>query len=168
MRFNHAVLLVGAGFLMACEDSVTAPGAETFTATLNGANERPTPLPTTATGAGSFTLSADRNTLTWTLALTGANNVVASHIHFGGASIGGGPIVFPLYAAPKANNPAIAGSVTRAAFLSPLGVSFDTLIALLESGDAYLNIHTDDGVAPTNTGPGDFASGEIRGQIIKQ
>ncbi len=168
MRFNLVLLLVAAGFLTACEDDVTAPGAETFTATLNGANERPVALPTLATGTGSFTLSADRNSLTWTLALTGANNVVASHIHFGGASIGGGPIVFGLYAAAKANNPLISGSVTRAAFSSPLGVSFDTLISLLESGDTYLNIHTDDGVAPTNTGPGDFASGEIRGQIIRQ
>lgn len=168
MRFNLTLLLVAAGFLTGCEDDVTAPGAETFTAALNGANERPTPLPTSATGAGSFTLSADRNTFTWSITLTGATNVVASHIHFGGASIGGGPIVLPLYGAAKANNPSISGSVTRAAFLSPLGVSFDTLIALLESGDAYVNIHTDDGVAPANTGPGDYPSGEIRGQIIRQ
>jgi hypothetical protein len=26
-------------------------------------------------------------------------------------------------------------------------------------------VHTNDGVAPTNTGPGDFPGGEIRGQI---
>jgi hypothetical protein len=35
----------------------------------------------------------------------------------------------------------------------------------MESGGAYVNIHTNDGVAPTNTGPGDFPGGEIRGQI---
>lgn len=168
MRFNLTLLLVAAGLLTACEDDVTAPGAETFTASLNGANERPAPLPTSATGAGSFTLSADRNTLTWSITLTGATNVVASHIHFGGASVGGGPIVLPLYAAAKANNPPISGSVTRAAFVSPFGVSFDTVIGLMERGDAYVNIHTDDGVAPANTGPGDYPSGEIRGQITRQ
>jgi hypothetical protein len=26
-------------------------------------------------------------------------------------------------------------------------------------------VHTNDGVAPANTGPGDFPGGEIRGQI---
>jgi len=28
-----------------------------------------------------------------------------------------------------------------------------------------MNVHTDDGVAPANTGPGDFPGGEIRGQV---
>lgn len=167
MRLNLAVLLVAAAFTTACGDDSTAPGAETFTAVMNGANERPSPLTTLATGSGSFTLSADRNTLTWTITTTGANNVTASHIHLGGPNAFGGQIIFPLYGAPKSNNPPMSGSVTRAAFTTPMGISFDTFIRLLESGDTYLNIHTDDGVAPTNTGPGDFPSGEIRGQIIR-
>jgi hypothetical protein len=37
--------------------------------------------------------------------------------------------------------------------------------AAIEAGDAYVNVHTNDGVAPTNTGPGDFPGGEIRGQL---
>jgi hypothetical protein len=32
-------------------------------------------------------------------------------------------------------------------------------------GNAYVNVHTNDGVDPINTGPGDFPGGEIRGQI---
>src|SRR5437667_342610 len=39
------------------------------------------------------------------------------------------------------------------------------LIAALSTAGAYANVHTNDGVAPTNTGPGDFPGGEIRGQI---
>jgi hypothetical protein len=39
------------------------------------------------------------------------------------------------------------------------------LIAAMESGNAYANVHTNDGVAPPNTGPGDSPGGEIRGQI---
>jgi hypothetical protein len=42
------------------------------------------------------------------------------------------------------------------------------LAALLEAmgnGNAYVNVHTDDGVDPADTGPGDFPGGEIRGQI---
>ena len=45
----------------------------------------------------------------------------------------------------------------------------NTLAALaheFEHGRAYINFHTDDGVHPQNTGPGDlFAPGEIRGDI---
>jgi hypothetical protein len=39
------------------------------------------------------------------------------------------------------------------------------LIAAIEAGNAYVNVHTNDGVGATNTGPGDFPGGEIRGQL---
>jgi hypothetical protein len=35
----------------------------------------------------------------------------------------------------------------------------------MEAGNTDVNVHTHDGVDPTNTGPGDFPAGEIRGQI---
>jgi len=38
-------------------------------------------------------------------------------------------------------------------------------LAAIEAGNAYGNVHTDDGVAPGNTGAGDFPGGEIRGQL---
>ncbi len=41
----------------------------------------------------------------------------------------------------------------------------DAVIAAMESGNAYVNVHTNDGVNPPNTGPGDFPGGEIRGQL---
>jgi hypothetical protein len=37
------------------------------------------------------------------------------------------------------------------------------LIALIQSGNAYVNVHTSDGSA--NPGPGNFPGGEIRGQV---
>ena len=160
---SSVALAIGVG----CGGSTTEPSTTTFNATLNGASERPTPNTSSAAGTGVFTLSADGNTLTWNVTTTGLNNVVASHIHIGGTEVAG-PIVLPLYAAAKSNNPAISGSITRAAFTSPLGVSFDGLIALMKQGDTYVNVHTDDGVAPPNTGPGDFPGGEIRGKIILQ
>jgi hypothetical protein len=40
-----------------------------------------------------------------------------------------------------------------------------SVLAAIESGNTYVNVHTNDGVAPPNTGPGDFPGGEIRGQI---
>jgi hypothetical protein len=44
-------------------------------------------------------------------------------------------------------------------------VDLAAVLAAMESGDTYVNVHTDDGVAPPNTGPGDFPGGEIRGQV---
>ena len=45
------------------------------------------------------------------------------------------------------------------------GHPLSDLIDALRLGNAYVNVHTNDGVAPTNTGPGDFPGGEIRGQF---
>ena len=45
------------------------------------------------------------------------------------------------------------------------GQPLSALIDQINAGNAYVNIHTNDGVAPTDTGPGDFPGGEIRGQI---
>jgi len=39
------------------------------------------------------------------------------------------------------------------------------LMNAIESGNAYVNVHTNDGIAPTNTGPGDYPGGEIRGHF---
>jgi hypothetical protein len=44
-------------------------------------------------------------------------------------------------------------------------ITFDELVEAMRSGGAYVNVHTDDGEGEQNTGPGDMASGEIRGQI---
>jgi len=40
-----------------------------------------------------------------------------------------------------------------------------SVLPAMSSGATYVNVHTDDGVDPTNTGPGDFPGGEIRGQV---
>jgi hypothetical protein len=39
------------------------------------------------------------------------------------------------------------------------------VLAAMDSGNTYVNVHTNDGVDPANTGPGDFPGGEIRGQV---
>ncbi len=58
------------------------------------------------------------------------------------------------------------GTFTAANLIGPLtGHPLSDLIAALSTGGAYANVHTNDGVAPTNSGPGDFPGGEIRGQI---
>jgi hypothetical protein len=45
------------------------------------------------------------------------------------------------------------------------GHDFSELLAAMRSSGAYVNVHTNDGVDGTNTGPGDFPGGEIRGWL---
>ena len=48
---------------------------------------------------------------------------------------------------------------------SPGAPTFAEVLDKIRSGNAYVNVHTNDGVAPANTGPGDFPGGEVRGQL---
>jgi CHRD domain-containing protein len=154
-----AALIVGG-----CNDDSTGPQSERFTATMNGANERPDQRTTPATGIANFTLTGE--TLSWTITLSNITNVTAAHIHAGGADVAGG-IILPL--TPPVSNTTITGSITKANFVPPAApnasVTFDQMIEMMRTGNAYANVHTSDNVAPTNTGPGDFPGGEIRGQI---
>ena len=45
-------------------------------------------------------------------------------------------------------------------------ITFDALVEAMRAGNAYVNVHTDNGTPPPNTGAGDMASGEICGQIV--
>ena len=47
----------------------------------------------------------------------------------------------------------------------PHGVGHGELAAM-RAGNTYVNVHTNDGAAPPNTGPGDFPGGEVRGQLL--
>jgi hypothetical protein len=39
------------------------------------------------------------------------------------------------------------------------------VVAAMETGNTYINVHTNDRVPPIDTRPGDFPGGEIRGQV---
>jgi hypothetical protein len=52
------------------------------------------------------------------------------------------------------------GTITAANLIGPLaGQPLSALIAVIEAGGAYVNVHTNDGVDPPNTGPGDYPGG---------
>jgi len=60
------------------------------------------------------------------------------------------------------------GTIDGTGLIGPLaGKKLSDLIAAMDAGNTYVNVHTNDGVAPTGTGPGDLSAGEIRGQIRK-
>jgi len=59
-----------------------------------------------------------------------------------------------------------AGVLTDANLVSAMaGQPLSALIDAIRAGTAYVNVHTSDGTAPADTGPGDFPGGEVRGQI---
>lgn len=147
----------------------TALAKEFKTGGLSGGEEVPA-RDTNARGNALFELSDDGLTLSFKLIVANIDNVVASHIHIGPPGVNG-PVVLFLYGsvAPGGGtlNGVIAeGTATAANLVGPLlGQPLSALIAHMTAGNAYVNVHTNDGVAPTNTGPGDFPGGEIRGQI---
>jgi hypothetical protein len=152
-------------------DAQTAQ-TRTYMATLSAAEEVPANA-STATGQATFQLSADGQTLSYRLTVNNIQNPIAAHIHIG-AKGENGPVVFPLF------GPAPAGSGAKSGVLSEgtagasnlsgtlAGQPLSALIAQMDAGRAYANVHTDNGVAPPNQGPGDLPGGEIRGQIVAQ
>ena len=155
---------------VACDDDDdgTGPTTETFRATMNGANERPTARTTPATGIADFTFR--RDTLRWSISMASITNVTAAHIHIGDATVAGG-VLLGLTGTSGVSNTLITGFVTRSTYTAPgspnQGVTFDSLLALMRNGNSYVNVHTNNTANdPTNnTGPGDFPAGEIRGQV---
>jgi hypothetical protein len=145
-----------------------------FRTHLNGRQEVPV-RETQAQGQAIFQVQPDGVTVSYRLIASNIENVTQAHIHQGPAD-GTGPIVIWLYPniAPPANPGGAGrhdgvlreGTFTAANFIGPLaGKSVSDLMALMRSGGVYVNVHTSDGVAPADTGPGDFPGGEIRGQI---
>jgi len=145
-----AVALIG----VACEDDSTGipAGLEVYTATLNGANERPDPVSTTAQGTAIVTVLG--NQLTWKVDITSAIDSIVGgagggHIHHGVADSAGPPRVF--------FNPAATGiGFTGTATEGSLVLSGDSVKTWLREGAAYVNIHTRA-----------HQGGEIRGQLQK-
>jgi hypothetical protein len=95
---------------------------------------------------------------------------VFAHIHLAPAGVNG-PIVAFLYGpagagAGRFSGVLAQGTITADDLIGPLaGQDLTALVDAIRAGNAYVNVHTDDGVAPAGTGPGDLPAGEIRGQI---
>ena len=147
----------------------SADASRNFTAALSGDAERPVPRDTNARGLAHFKLSMDGAALEYKLIVANIDNVFAAHIHCGSAEVAG-PVGVTLYMGSPASG-SFDGVLAEGTITAPdpgngCGwADLDAVLAAMSSGNAYVNVHTNDGVAPTNTGPGDFPGGEIRGQI---
>jgi CHRD domain len=159
-----AALLLGA-----LSGSASAGENRNYVAVLSGGEEVPA-NDSLGRGVATFNLSDDGTEIQYRLIAANIENVVASHIHVGAAGVNG-PVVAFLFGsvAPgggRFDGVLAEGTITAANLVGPLaGQPLSALIDAMNAGNAYVNVHTNDGVAPTNTGPGDFPGGEIRGQI---
>lgn len=169
MRKTHIFLIVVAALMVITSVVAASPGeSKNFVATLSGGQEVPA-RDTNARGNAVFQLSNDGSVLRYKLIVANIENVFASHIHCGVVGVNG-PIGVTLFmgtpGSGRVNGVIATGEITAPDSGNACGWdTLDDVVAAMRSGGAYVNVHTNDGVDPANTGPGDFPGGEIRGQV---
>jgi len=140
---------------------VMAPSAlarpTTHTAHLTGDAEVPA-VDTDAVGQAVLRLSKDGTELRYRLIVANIDDVTQAHIHLGAEGMNG-PVVaflFGMVAEGVTTNGVLAtGTITSADLVGPLAdMSLADLVAALDDGGAYVNVHTLE-----------HPAGEIRGQI---
>ena len=165
---RRTIVLVLTAALAVLALAPTASAGENFVAPLSGDQEVPG-RDTPATGVAKFKLREDGTVLLFKINVEDITNVAAAHIHCGGAGVNG-PVGVTLFTGSPASGAfdgtLAEGTITAADPGNLCGwTDLASILAAIHSGDTYVNVHTNDGVAPPNTGPGDFPGGEIRGQI---
>jgi hypothetical protein len=127
-------------------------------------------------GQAIFHLSEDGSSLDYKLIASNIENVFMAHIHLAPPGVNGQIVVWLYPSTAVAPGPLgsgrtdgvlVEGTITAANLVGPLAgqLTLSALVDAMLNGNAYVNFHTNDGVGATNTGPGDFPGGEIRGDI---
>jgi hypothetical protein len=158
MKLHFSGLVVLACAFAACskEDkapTVVVPQPETFSASLSGGGEVPA-VSTAATG--SATISVLNGVATYTVSVNGLSGPpTASHIHGPADATVAVGVIVPFTITPGA---AASGTIATGTFTSTSNpaMTFDSLLVLLRTGKAYVNVHT-----------AAHGGGEIRGTVTK-
>src|SRR5919106_1837029 len=151
--------LVVAAVLSAAVSTATVAQAAVlkFSAELTGDQERPNPVETEGEGEAKFETdgSSVDFELKWKDLTTPA---FAAHIHCGGPEEAG-PVGVTLFAGPPRDTEGeVTGSFTGPDPGNACGwQDLDDVLAAIENGDAYVNVHTTQ-----------FRGGEIRGQVTAE
>jgi hypothetical protein len=150
---------------------------------LSGDNEvplasGPTPSESNAQGQAIFRVSDDGSSVEFKLIASNIDNVIMAHIHCAPPGFNGSirMWLYPVIGPTGAQGPNGTGrhdGVLASGSFDPRGIVCPAnngnpampLLDAIRAGLTYVNVHTNDGIAPTNTGPGDFPGGEIRGQL---
>jgi hypothetical protein len=150
----HVVLLVLAALLIAVSAAAARPSS--YRAHLTGAEEVPS-VETDAVGQAIIQLNSDGTALSYRLIVANITDVVAAHVHCAPAGVNG-PVGVTLFSGSPAGP--VNGILAQGTIAAPDAdnacgwADLAAVIAAIESGDAYVNVHT---VA--------VGSGEMRGQI---
>jgi hypothetical protein len=145
-----------------------ARAGDNFVATLSGDQEVPA-RDTQARGVATFKLREGGTALGFKVNVANIDNVFAAHIHCGAVGVNG-PVGVTLFMGSPAggavNGTLAAGTITAPDAGNGCGwADLAAVLAAMGSDATYVNVHTNDGVEPPNSGPGDFPGGEIRGQV---
>ena len=156
---KRRMLMIGVFVALLAAMLVTVPvlaANRNFVTHMSGDEEVPA-VDTLAQGQAIFHLSKDGETLEYKLIAANIENVLASHIHLAPSGVNG-PIVAFLYVGPipgRFDGVLARGTITAANLVGPLaGQPLSALIAAMEAGNTYVNVHTTQ-----------YPGGEIRGQI---
>jgi hypothetical protein len=170
MRKITPFLIVFLALLVSTSGALAGVGdSKNFVTHLSGGNEVPA-RDTLAQGNAIFHF--DGVALSYKLIVVNIENVFAAHIHCAAAG-GNGPVGATLYmgmpGSGRFDGVLARGSITAPDAGNACGwADMQAVVDAMLSGNTYVNVHTNDGVAPTNTGPGDFPGGEVRGQIVER
>jgi CHRD domain len=164
-RMIVLVVMLALGLLAVAPSALAG---DNFVATLSGGQEVPA-RDTQARGVATFKLRDDGTALAFKVNVANIDNVFAAHIHCGAVGVNG-PVGVTLFMGSPAggavNGTLAAGTITAPDAGNGCGwADLAAVLAAMGSGATYVNVHTNDGVAPPDTGPGDFPGGEIRGQV---
>lgn len=132
-----------------------------FRAHLTGEAEVPS-VDTRATGQAVFQLSPSGEELSYRLIVANIENVLMSHIHMAPAGENGGVVAWLYPSGPppqliegRFSGVLATGTITAADLTGDLaGEDLSALVEALSTGNAYVNVHTNQ-----------VPSGEVRGQI---
>ncbi|WLR43005.1 CHRD domain-containing protein [Bacillus carboniphilus] len=128
-----------------------------FVAKLTGLSEIP-PVFTDAFGCTRFAVNRNETALSYILKVNDFNNLIFAHIHQGGLEENGPVVAFLLNTVSptiSVKEGTVQGTLTAESLVGPLeGQPLSALLELMRTGQAYVNVHSQQNL-----------SGEIRGQI---
>ena len=168
IKILPVVLIVVTVLIITSVVYASPAASQNFAAPLSGGEEVPA-RDTNARGIATFKLSGDGTELSYKVNVANIENVFAAHIHCGAVGVSG-PIGVTLFMSTPGGG-RLDGTLAEGTITAPdpgnaCGwADLAAVVAALNSGNTYVNVHTNDGVPPPNTGPGDFPGGEIRGQV---
>jgi CHRD domain len=153
---RFTIWLASAVLVMGIAASAVA-GSGNFETHLTGDEEVPA-IVTGGQGQATFKLSADGQSISYKLNVANLEDIIQAHIHLGRPGANGNVVVFlfgPVTGGVDVSGRLAEGSFGAADLINDLaGHPLSDLIAAIEDGNAYVNVHT--AAHPT---------GEIRGQL---